>query len=546
MMTIKKIAIVLLFVSSVFAVDESEKMSDSQLRSLLKELTTRHKTGWLEKGVIEAQRNSYSKETGETDLTRESLKHDGDKYFYESEILEYYVDRDDAIDKTASVLDLERNRIQNFVWDGKKQTMYLKSGKYAMVSENTSGVVPFNNSLIKAGFIPWGYGAYTFDLLMKSKPRGFWDKYENEDVVKLEFDFASRSQVTIYLDPLRNFVPISREIHYGENHVMRIESKDYKVFDGKWVPQLVLQETFVGDQLHRYDYWDMMYQSLGNDSFDVEYEKGICVEYMPAEVEQRLTFYSTQAVNVDELIAEKVDMIQNKSTKSCAAVAMKYILNKHGIAPLDAQVEKTESCAVMMSLAQLEESFASYNLNTRCVKLDVNSLKQIENQSVVLYLPATKHYVVLADVDDEHVWFVDLSSSKIISMYDKKRFQRMFGDGVVMLVSRGNIVAPDTVKELTHEEKERVLGGSTDCYTCTKVLQEHSVSFCQESQSGVCSGNYFVWFPRLACEKKPTGSSSCSGSMKISCSHCTCIYDPDSTGGCADGAWRHEYIRACL
>ena len=185
-------------------------------------------------------------------------------------------------------------------------------------------------------------------------------------------------------------------------------------------------------------------------------------------------------------------------------------------------------------------------MQTQPVSYNISDLNDIpEDCQVIIYLPIQRHYVVLAGVDDEEVWIIDMDNRKFLYNMEIDKFNRDIELGAYLLISNQPLILDDNLIEIEDEQLNQFTGGETG-YCCTEKIQEADTGLCSEMTYGMCLSVYTVWSELYKCETCE-GSGECFGEPHISSYWSVCIIDPDSLEFCIiDGEWRAQYARACM
>ena len=81
----------------------------------------------------------------------------------------------------ADRFDLRWNQRRVFAWDGEKYTTYFRPGNHAIVTDTPSRV----NGPLTAGIIPWGHGAYTYEVLSARPVSGLLIDQDGSRIIHL-------------------------------------------------------------------------------------------------------------------------------------------------------------------------------------------------------------------------------------------------------------------------------------------------------------------------------------------------------------------------
>jgi len=277
-------------------------------------------------------------------------------------------------------------------------------------------------------------------------------------------------------------------------------------------------------------------------SFNVEYEADALIEYRSYVTNKPAMYRYSYIVDTDMLLAERLAFAASEGTQpqNCATAALKYAASQLGKDVTDRQLtqlvsepDKTTSLYAMKQFAQ------GLGLYCRTVKLDIQMLKTLDGCEVILHIPKKNHFVVLGDIDDRYVCSIDLAKNKFYYRTDIGFFGMDWSEGTALLISDNPITGK--YFDIDHGELRTIIGGSG--YSCTNLLQEYDVSYC-DYVGGLCGGYYEVYWERWGCEAAPSGS--CSSSRMISSMESPCIEDPYNPWSCdITYEWTSYDMRAC-
>jgi hypothetical protein len=159
------------------------QLDRSEILSILKTLTAEpHKT-WIPAGTILATHEEYkaapikepngiSPKTGSSGEyrmpTNVIVRFDGEKFYWQIDIASHadLVKPNMANDFVIGQFDPNANSRRVFAWDGQKYSTYFRPGNTAIIKDAARmGIAPVVNGPLTAGFIPWGYGNYSYEKL---------------------------------------------------------------------------------------------------------------------------------------------------------------------------------------------------------------------------------------------------------------------------------------------------------------------------------------------------------------------------------------------
>jgi len=250
-------------------------------------------------------------------------------------------------------------------------------------------------------------------------------------------------------------------------------------------------------------------------------------------------------VDTDFLLAERLAVAANEGIQpqNCATVALKYVAARLGKSITDSQLAQLVSeTDKTTSLYAMEGFLQSLGLYCRAGKTDVQTLKNLHNNcEVVLHIPGKNHFVVLADIDNQNVWCIDLTDYNFFYRTDLNFFDMDWTVGTALLISNQPIQIQGNFADIDNAHLQGIIGGSG--YTCTRLLQEYNVIFCSYA-GGECWGYYEEYYERWGCKADESGS--CSNSIMIRYRESPCINNPYYPDMCSiTGEWTYYYMRAC-
>ena len=187
------------------------------------------------------------------------------------------------------------------------------------------------------------------------------------------------------------------------------------------------------------------------------------------------------------------------------------------------------------SLQAMKDFAVNLGLYARAVQTDIQGLQNLNGCQAILHIPGKDHYVVLGDIDNDHVWCIDLANDKFCYRANIHFFGMDWSEGTVLLISDHPI--PSEYNEITDRKLRAISGG--DGYTCTYLLQEYDVSYC----TGWCEGCYTYYPTRWGCEAAESGMCMMSEMLRSAESGCIMA---NGMGDCTiTGEWDLSYMLAC-
>ncbi|MBN2315080.1 MAG: hypothetical protein JXM79_14215 [Sedimentisphaerales bacterium] len=469
------------------------------------------------------------------------VEYDGSRFNWEIDVKS----RTDSVRPDASLannymtkeFNMDWNRSRAFTWDGSKYTLYSRSANYALV--DTKGRLPHVVSgPLTAGVIPWGYNDFTYSRLSSISSSG-----EEKDVVggtQIHLTLKmSDSTVLLVMNPKMDYALISTLEERSET-TTSTEYANHRLISGRWVPMAISIEEYDRwtNKLLGYDVWSFSSVSTSTpvlSAFSVAFEPDALIEYHSPLSNRALTYRYTPMLDMDALLSERLNVIASRGTRTqnCATVALRYAALQLGRDMTDQQLARLVDNTGGTSLKAMKDMAINMGLHARAVRTDVEGLKNLNGCQAILHFPGKNHFVVLGDIDNSHVWCVDLASDRFCYQANIHFLGMDWTEGTVLLVSDGAI--PDGFSEIADTELRVISGG--DGYTCSELLQEEDVYFC----SYFCDGSYEYYPERWGCEEAESGM--CLMSKMLSCAEAPCL--SSWRNDCYTGEWHFSYMYAC-
>jgi hypothetical protein len=478
------------------------------------------------------------------------VRFDGERFYWEINVQSrtdsIKPDKDLEDNFMTRQFDLGWNARRIFVWDGEKYTTYFLPGNHAIV-DSTGQTPHVVNGPLTAGFIPWGYGYYSYESLAAADSSADEKYIDGQTQIHLTLNKPDGSEMVFALDPGKNYAVMSCSITKPGNLIIAKQYSDYQLVSGNWAPATILIEQYEPGpkRLLASDLWHFTKISgdiPSRNSFDVEYENDALIEYRSAVTDNPLMYRHSPLVNTDLLLAERLTFAASEGAQpqNCATIALKYVASQLGKAVTDQELvqlvsepDKTTSLYAMKQFAESRELYC------RAVKTDIKTLKGLYGCQVILHIPAKNHFVVLAGIDNDYVWCIDLANDKFFYRTDVDFFGMDWTEGTAFLVSNRPIQGNFT--EIGGDQLQSIIGSAG--YSCTRLIQTYNVIFCSQV-GGECGGKYQEYLTRYGCEAAPSGS--CTGSKMLRYKESPCIEDPYDPYSCTiTGEWTCYYMRAC-
>ncbi len=471
-----------------------------------------------------------------------TVEYDGNRFNWEINV----TSRTDSVRPDASLasnymtreFNMKWNRNREFSWDGSKYTMYSRSANYAMV--DTKGLVPHVvTGPLTAGVLPWGYGDFSYNNLSSVSSSGEEKDVNGQTQIHLTLRMSDGTQMLLVMDPERDYALIST-LQEGFETTVSTEYTNYRMISGRWVAMAISIEEYDRwtNKLLAYDVWNFTSVSGSApvlSSFNVAFEPDTLIEYHSPLSARPLTYRYSPMLDMDMLLAERLNVAasQGAQAQNCATTALKYAALQLGRDVADKQLARLVDEAGGTSLKAMKDMAINLGLNARAVRTGIEDLKNLNGCQAILHIPGKDHFVVLGDIDDDHVWCVDLVNDRFCYQANIHFFGMDWTEGTVLLVSDRPIQG--NYSEIADTELRAIRGG--DGYTCSDLLQESDVYYCEY----VCYGSYEYYPERYGCEAAQSGM--CLEDEMLSCAQSPCIYD--FRGSCYTGEWTFYYMMAC-
>jgi len=483
-----------------------------------------------------------------------TVRFDGDKFYWEINV-ESRTDsvkpnKDLAGNFMTEQFNLNWNARRISAWDGEKYTTYFLPGNHAIV--DTTGSTPHVvNGPLTAGFIPWGYGFYSYDNLAAVESSAVERDVAGQTQIHLTLNNPDGSEMVFVMDPQKDYAVISCSINGQGNSVISKQYSNYQLKSGNWVPATILLERYEAgsNRLLARNLWDITTIDAnvpeGYD-FDVNYETDALVEYASYITDEPLMYRYGTMVNTDLLLSERLAFAASEGTQpqNCATAALKYTTSQLGkditdqqLAQLVSEPNNDTSLYAMKELAQ------GLGLFCRGVETDIQTLRDLEDCEVILHIPSKNHFVVLAGIDNEYVWSIDLASNQFYYRTDLNFFGMDWTEGTALVISNQSIELQGNFTEIDDVQLDGIIGSDSMGYKCTRLLQEYDVVYCSYI-GGECGGYYQEYYERYGCE--PAQAGNCKSSVLIRYVESPCINDPYDLYACdITGEWTTYYMLAC-
>ena len=477
-----------------------------------------------------------------------TVRYDGDRFYWE-------INASSRTDSVKPGKDLENNFMTDqfnldwngkriFAWDGENYTTYT-SANHAVIDSraDTPNIV---SGPLTAGFIPWGYGYYSYDNLATAEPTAVEKIVDGQAQLHLTLNNLNDIQMNFVLDAAKNYAVLSCSIETVNARISK-QYGNYQLVNGNWVPTTILLERFEAgtNRLLASDLWDFVTvdgNTPGVESFDIELEDDALVEYASYITDKPAMYHNSVTVDTEALLAERLAYAANEGVQqqNCATAALKYTIGQLGGEVTDSQlanlVDEQTGDASLLAMKQFAQAQGLY---CRAVTTDIKTLRNLDNCQVILHIPGKNHFVVLESIDDAYVRVIDLASDKFYYRTNISFFGMDWPGGTALLISDSPITGDLT--DIADDDLANITGASG--YICARLLQKYNVSYCQYI-GGECGGNYVIYWKRRGC--KAASNGSCSMTWMERLRYSPCIEDPYDPFACTvTGDWYFVYMLAC-
>ena len=511
----------------------------------------RQRTEHLQKLALDAVpfNTRYLLSNEYTMISSESVTYDGEQYRWEINVQS----RNDSVKREKKLrgnymtdqFNMELNARKIYAWHGGEYVKYSPLARHCYV--DPAGKLPHNvNGPLKAGLVPWGNNYYSYDNLIALESEAIEITTGGNSQIKLTFTNSDGSQMSFVLDTAKNYAILSSSIVGKSNAVIMKKYSDYQDFGGNWVPMSIVLEKHDAEsqKLLAYDLWTFDNVNVTipvADAFKVDYEEGINIEYASPLTDKQLQYRYSSVVDTEKLLTAKLDYDDKEGSQpqNCATAAMKYAIEQLGISIDDSQLaelitepENGTNLGNMKSFAQ------NFGLNCRAIRTNLDTISNLGNCQLILYLPGKKHFVVLDSIDN-NVHIIDLATNKFYNQIDVSFFDMEWPTGIALVISNTDIQG--NFQDLSDTELTEIVGASG--YTCTNIIQDYDILFCQYVFEE-CMGYYKVWWERHGCEESESGTCSSNWFMRYSKTPCIeDVYNPYSCD--VTGNWTDKWLIAC-
>ncbi|MHC4602780.1 MAG: OmpH/Skp family outer membrane protein, partial [Planctomycetota bacterium] len=308
-----------------------------------------------------------------------TVRFDGDRFYWEINI-ESRTDsvkpnKDLAGNFMTEQFNLDWNARRISAWDGENYTTYCLPVNHSMV-DSTGSTPHVVNGPLTAGFIPWGYGYYTYENLSAIESSAVERNVDGQTQIHLTLNNSNGSEMVFVMDPGKDYAVISYSINGLGNSIISKQYSNYQLKSGNWVPATILLERYEAgsNRLLTRDLWDITTIDANipeSYDFDVNYETDALVEYASYITDKPLMYRYSGMVDTDLLLAERLTFAASEGSQpqNCATAALKYTTSQLGNNVTDQQLAQLVSEPNNdTSLYAMKEFAQGLGLSCRAVK----------------------------------------------------------------------------------------------------------------------------------------------------------------------------------
>lgn len=527
----------------------SRQLERVEILEIIKTLTDKAVSTWIPYGTIKGTHIEYSASDGSIIESTEQVKYDGNRFYWEINISSQKHAGDDIPKELAR--DLKNNAERIFVWDGERYSMYFATTNNAIVFGD-SGQIPVNvDGPLTAGVISWGFGSYSYANLATAELSAI-ENYKEQIVLTVKEE--NLPEMVFLLDPSQNYALLTYWLNNSDGlTIIKIDYSDFKMAGNMLIPTDIIIEHYnqssTSSDLHSHDEWDITSISLNPpkpSEFVVPYRKNAFVEFRTSEFNPPLSYNFTDTIDTESLLQKRLEIVSTNSvSQNCATIAIEHVFSQLGKELTSQQLVQLVGADNSTSLYDMLQIALDSDFNAAAVVTDMKSLKKLKDCQIILYLPDSKHYVVLENIDSKYAWIVDLDSDKFYYRTALDDFKYLWNEGIALLISDQSFDLGG-MTEVNNDDLKEIIGstgGGVPNYSCTDPIQSADTVFCP-SIGNLCLGRYWEYFDRLGCIEDDNGGT-CLGSKMIASIFWSCKTRPDTTCTYVN-APTSRYMRACM
>ncbi len=451
----------------------------------------------------------YDYQNDSTTITTEHIKVRGKK-FYRETCIDSHTDsvtptRVQAENHLINRWSLETNKRRVYSYDGKRDTKYIKSANFALVEDSLD--VPERPNALRAGLIPWGTGMFSPEAILRSAPSASTQWMDGRELIHLEFHHELAS-VAATLDPEKSLATLDCTITKDNGEmVSNFYLSDYTHVGDQWIPAHILVEEHIAEngqhRLLKSDQWqfELLESSrLEAKEFTPKYQDDALINYVSPLAPKPLQYRYRRDVDTDKLLSQRLFTLGDNRPQNCASVAIEYIAQKLGKS-LTVPPSILIDYAGTSTLYDMQQYLNNQGLFAKAIETTTDALSSYEDCFTIVYLPNINHYLLIEHVDEQKVWALDLTSDNFYMSYPRDSFQKEWRDGIALLVSDHHIATSE--RAISSFKSKTISGG--DGLQCTEMVQAYSQVLCPQTESGLCYGYREIYFPYKTCAAAPFG-----------------------------------------
>lgn len=594
--TVTTLLIVLAVLGGVARADRP--LDNAEISQILQTLTSRPTKAWISSGTISATHDKYraakttnaaeitssinhaiqehQEETSNTDLnpeiqkmkldaipfnvryvlsneytmsSQETVRYDGERFSWDIDVSS----RTDSVRPGSELsansmtreFNLQYNRERTFAWNGQEYTLQSRSNNSVFVDAGRKLPLAVNGPLT-AGFIPWGYGEYTYTNLASLKSSAVEMELNGQTQIHLTLDKSDGSRLSFVLDAGNSYAVISHSTEGLARTVSR-QYDGYSTVGDRLIPSTIIIEEHdaATNRLLARDSWyitSVSTAAISVGNFSVAYGEGARVEYASPVIDQTAVYQYSSRLDTELLLAERLSFAtpENTQARNCATAALRYAGLRLGRSIDEGELAQlVDRLNGRTSLHAMKDFVHRQGLYCRAVKTDIETLKSLTDYQVILHIPHKNHFVLLGDIDNESIWTIDLAGRRFCRRADVSFFGMDWTEGTALLISNSPVTG--AFDDIADGSLQAITGDAG--WTCDDLLQHEYVEYCSYVMY-TCNGSYIYQPERWGCEKAESGM--CIPSTMLSEASAPCVTDSYDPFSCTvTGDWDFYFMEAC-
>lgn len=264
-----------------------------------------------------------------------------------------------------------------------------------------------------------------------------------------------------------------------------------------------------------------LYRSEKQRFCTLEWTEGTALILSNTPIAASERYKMLESINNTENIKFRLSSNGKSNSKKYASEAFAYAAKK-----LNCSIKKSD-----LNLISTSNSFSpfinitnlaqQYSLYARLMKGCIDHIAQLPNCQVILYIPKQDNFVVLGDVDNRYVWYIDVAKDSLFEMLEKRVFiSSEWINGLAIVLSNSPIPEIQTCQMtfLSDSMQAQVNGASDE--NCTNLIQQKGLVRYSPHNNDHNTRLYDI----CSCVNCPNGS--CSNDYVLSSSSFTSELDP--------------------